>query len=431
MPTSKKLAIRQKPSGLPGPCRILDLPPELVLEILSFLDPPYVILFSLTCKAAYRLISSIAYGKFCLSYIQKGFRDCRREDIGSLSAADPRYKFLQLLADDHLHLFTCLRCAKLHQNFAGESRNARYNSVAIRDRLSPRPRGVMTFGPLWPKYAFTFEEAREAVKGTIGRPRNKLPLPPLAISTDWKLAQLWPSCYNPEFIHGYIKLDTEATIVDGSLYFHKVQRILLQPEKVKPFFSSSKSWLMEEVFKSCIHSGQFRYAFQPPLSSFSWDSLDKTSVHSVISELIRMAQWKVLVAEPSRLNGWDMDKLELQAYSLTGCCACVTDNAITIHNHGRGGVEIIADVFQKLGNVMNPADRFWESCWFSQLDEVYRSILVRRAYHTIIEPAIFATPPGRSARKHPSAPSVDDIWELHEHDLEASRKMSKPESKED
>ncbi|KAI0883437.1 uncharacterized protein GGS22DRAFT_167000 [Annulohypoxylon maeteangense] len=426
MSTSKKLAIRQKPTGLPGPCRILDLPPELVFEILSFLDPPYVILFSLTCKATRRLISSTPHGKFCLSYVQKGLRDCRREPIGSESTSDPRYKFLQLLADDNLHRFVCLRCAKLHQNLTGESRNAHHNSAIIRDRLISRPRGAMTFGPLWPKYVITFDEAREILKGTLNKPRNKLPIPPLAISTDWKLARLWSSCYNPEFIHGYVKLDTEATVVDGSLYFHKVQRILLQPEKVKPFFSASKSWLMEELFKSCTHSGQFRYAFQPSLSSFSWNSLDKTGVHRMIAELIAMAHWKVLLAEPSRLEGWDLDKLELQSYSLTGCCQCVTDNSITIHSHGRGGVEIVADVFQNLGDLTKSSDRKWEACWHNRLDEVYRSILVRRSDHPIIDPSIFFTPPGRSARKHPSAPSVNDVWELHEHDREASRKYSKP-----
>ncbi|KAI1213435.1 uncharacterized protein F4807DRAFT_411037 [Annulohypoxylon truncatum] len=426
MPATNKLAIRPKPSGLLGPFRILDLPPELVLEILSFLDPPYVILFSLTCKAARHLISSSDYGKFCLSYVQKKLRDCRQEPIGSESILDPRYKFLQLLADDYLHRFVCLRCAKLHQNLTGESRNAHDNSIIIRDRLNPHPKGVMTFGPLWPKYVITFDEAREALKGSRKSSRTKSLLSNLAISTDWKLARLWSSCYNPEFLHGYIKLDTEATVVNGSLYFHKVQRILLQPEKVKHFLSASQSWLTEEIFKSCIHSGQFRYAFQPPLSTFSWASLDKTSVHRTISEFIAMAHWKMMVAEPSRLDGWDLDQLDLQSYSLAGCYQCATDFSITIHNHGRGGVEIIADVFQNLGDCTNPTDREWEACWFNQFDKVYRSTMLRRLDHPMIHLAIFPTPPGRSARNHPSAPSVKDVWELHEHDRAASRKASKP-----
>ncbi|KAI2471664.1 hypothetical protein F4781DRAFT_386270 [Annulohypoxylon bovei var. microspora] len=419
MSTSNEVTVQQTPSVLPGACRILDLPPELVFEILAFLDPPYVILFSLTCKSALSLISTTEYGKYCLSFVQKGLQDCRRSAIGSESVLDPRYKFLQLLADDYLHRFVCLRCAKLHQNPTGESRNVQNNSIIVRDRLNLRPKGVMTFGPLWPQHVITFDKAREALEGTLGNPGANLPLSRLSISTDWKLARLWTSCYNPEFIHGYVKLDTEATVVNGSLFFHKVQRVLLQPEKVKPFFRSSKSWLMEEIFKSCSHSGQFRYGFQPSLSHFSWDSLDKLSVHRIISELVAMAHWKVLLTEPTRLDGWDMDKFELQSYSLTGCNQCPTDNAITIHNHGRAGVEIVADVFQNLGDCTSSTNCKWEACWLNCLEELYRTILLRRVDHPTIHPVIFPTPPGRSAMKHPSAPSADDVWELHEHDREA------------
>ncbi|KAI1094578.1 hypothetical protein F5B19DRAFT_490417 [Rostrohypoxylon terebratum] len=416
MANFKELAIRPKPSGLTGPCRVLDLPPELVLYILSFLDPPYIILFSLTCKSAHSLLSGSAFGKYCLSYVKKELRDCSRQPLGKESALDMRYEFLRLLADDRLDRFVCLHCAKLHQNPAGGSRTAHHNSITIRDRLSARPRGLMTFGPIWPEYAIAFDEACAAQKGSLEK---------LAISTDWKLARLWPSCYNPQMIHGYIKLDTEATVVDGSLYFHKAQRILLPPEKVMPFCRASKSWLVEEVFKSCNHGGQYRYAFHPSLSSFAWDRLDNLSVHRTILEFIKMAHWKMMTEETPDLDGWDLDKVNIESHMFAGCCQCATDNAITIHNHGRAGVEIIADTFQDLGDLANPQDYKWEACWFNQLDEVYRSILIRRLDYPLVQPAMFPTPPGRSAIKHPSAPSVEDIWQLHEHDRAANREASK------
>ncbi|KAI1448390.1 hypothetical protein F5Y02DRAFT_376018 [Annulohypoxylon stygium] len=418
MSTLKELTIRPKPSGLAGPCRILDLPPELVLHILSFLEPPQIILFSLTCKSAYSLLNGSAFGKYCLSYVKKELRDCSRQPFGKESALDMRYDFLRLLADDRLNRFVCLHCAKLHPNLTGESRNAHHNSAIIRDRLSARPRGVMSFGPIWPNYAITFDEACAAAKK--GSPEK------LAISTDWKLARLWSSCYNPDMIHGYIKLDTEAVVVDGSLFFHKVQRLLLRPEKVMPFCRTSKSYLMEEVFKSCNHSGQFRYAFQPSLSAFAWDRLDKLSVHRTIQEFIRMAHWKRMVDDPPKLDGWDLDRINLEPHMYAGCCQCVTDNTITIHSHGRAGVEIIADTYQNFGDLADPQNHNWESCWFNQLNRVYRSILIRRLDYPLVDLAIFPTPPGRSAIKHPSAPSVDDMWELHEHDRAASREARKP-----
>ncbi|KAI1107286.1 hypothetical protein F4804DRAFT_298326 [Jackrogersella minutella] len=425
MSTSSELAVQPAPPGLSGLCRILNLPPELVLDILSFLDPASVILFSLACKSAFGLVRGTDHGRICLSSVQG---DLVAHRILFADYAEPtslqRLEFLQLLAVDYLDLFVCHHCAKLHPNPTGESRNAQHNSVMARDRHDLSPKGVMTFGPLWPQHAISIDEARESLKHGTKGPGASLSIPNLTISTDWKLARLWSSCYNPDFIHGYVKLDTEAVVVDGSLFLHKAQRVLLLPEKVKSFFKARRSLLMEQVFKSCFHGGQFRYAFHPSLHSFSWDNLDKSSVHRLISELISMAGWKVCLAQPVGPDGWDLGKIEFQPHAIAGCHGCTTDNILNIHNHGRAGVEIVTDVYQNLGDVSDPTDRHWEACWTNRQDGQYKTLMHRRLDHPTVDPRIFLTSPGTSARNHPSAPSIRDVWELHEHERKV--RLSQP-----
>ncbi|OTB07124.1 hypothetical protein M426DRAFT_318154 [Hypoxylon sp. CI-4A] len=398
---------------------ILDLPPELVLNIVSFLDHAQVVLFSLTCKAAFRLVRESDQGRISLSVIHQPMSQSPATILddyplvftGRRPVSPHRSQFLQLLAYDYPHLFVCHRCQQLHRTPTGEIRDRRHDLAVVRDLRDPRPKGVMSFGSLWLQYHFTFDDAREAVAGKLNGP-----VPDLTISTDWKLSKLGPSCTNPDFTHGYIKLDTEAVVVDGCLLFHKVQRILILADKAKHFLLTNSRHFVDHVFDSCCHKeSMLDNMFQPPLSQSPWMLFVKQSVHKDLTMLISMAQKRVCLPEPSGPDGWDLDSFKLNCSLLGGCPFCTTSGAITIHNHGRGGVELVYDTFQDLGCCSNPDDPKWEHCWSNSQEGSVQ-------WCHMLNPAIFPTRPGKSARKHPSAPAAQDVFELHEHERNARQK---------
>ncbi|KAI1144109.1 hypothetical protein F5Y05DRAFT_17192 [Hypoxylon sp. FL0543] len=426
MATSTQPATQQAPPVLAGPCWILDLPAELVLGILELLDSSHVVLFSLTCKAAFNIFRHAPFKHRHLSAIDREMMITpRRGFLRSRQIDSPRNEFLQLLTHDHPGLFICRRCWKLHKNPTGECRLAQHTTALIQDIPQLRPKGLMTFGPLWPNYAFTFDEARAVIERACNGPGPGLPLSHLSISTNWKLARLGTACSNPEFLHGYLKLDTEAVIVDRSLFFHRIYRILLLPEKVMPFFTTIATSAafrereMREIFTFCHHNTDVSDAFSPSPDTGFWEPFLKTDVSSAISSVITTAQNKIGLPEPAGLDGWDLDAFKLRINSFSGCSKCTTDYAITIHNHGRAGVEIVCDAIQDLGDCTNPDDRKWEQCWHSRLPETYHGPVSRRQRNPMVGPETFPTRPGTSAKKHQSAPTVGDLWNTHEHERAA------------
>ncbi|KAI0145883.1 hypothetical protein F4776DRAFT_608349 [Hypoxylon sp. NC0597] len=412
MATSTQVTTAQQaPSVVDDACGILQLPRELIAAILSFLGDADAVSFSLTCKAAFKIFPSVPFSKDRLQRLSRVVIE-RDNGRGLWVELNPsRREFLRALTYDYPRLFLCRRCWTLHESLTGECRPAQHIAATIRDHCRRRPRGLMTFGPLWPNYAFTFDEARRVVERVYHGPRFGLPLSHLNISTDWKLAKLGAACSNPQFFHGYVKLDTEAVVIDGALFFHNIQRILLLPEKVLPLFRTSAA---SEAFTFCCHMNDFLNAFKPPIDAPTLRFFGR-SVNSAISSIINMAQDGVGLPEPAGLDGWDLDTLNLHMGSLAGCTECTTDYAITVHNHGRAGVEIVSDAFQDLGGCA-PPDRKWEHCWHSCLPVRYNYVIQRRRDHFLVNPEIFPTRPGTSAIKHPSAPTVQDLWESHEYE---------------
>ncbi|KAI1464747.1 uncharacterized protein F4812DRAFT_441860 [Daldinia caldariorum] len=404
----KRLRISNKTSN----SLLLGLPVELVSYILSLLDPEHVTLFSLTCKAASILVRGTDYGKICLASVHSALH------TNSGLASFQRATFLHHLAKDLPHRFVCKRCSKFHQklvNLAEEGPDALSNSISIH-----RQKDLMMFGPLWPQYAFTREHGRQAVRdSSIGSEPNYA-TSHLAISTDWKLRRLGTSCNNPDFIHGYVKLDTEAVVVNGKLYFHKIQRIVLLPDRLKPFLTANRSSPMEQVFQSCCHGTEFRATFRPSLDMLDWNGLRGKSVHDTITKFANVARAGLPLLMP--LSGLDKDTIKRYPplpIPHAGCKHCMTEELTTIHNHGRDGVEIVSDVFQNLGSCTNDGtDNEWGYCW-SGLSYDCRTLKSRRKEHPLIHPGVFPTRPGASARDHPSAPNAKDIWELHDRDREA------------
>ncbi|KAI1406615.1 hypothetical protein F4819DRAFT_439731 [Hypoxylon fuscum] len=394
-----------KPTGV---FRILDLPAELVFGILSFLDHGEVALFSLTCKVASLLIRDSDFGKICLASLHSAL--LTRQD----SPFQRPKLFLQLLAKDLPYHFVCQRCLKLHSH-----RSLIQDPVRSHQRLD-LSNGLMTFGPLWPQYAFSSDEICEVLRYHHTSKASGLPLSHLAISTDWKLARLGASCNNPNYTHGYAKLDTEAVIVNNNLFFHKTQRILLLPGDVKVFIENNSRTAMEQVFNSCCHGVRLQSCFYPDLRDISWGQhISKNiSVRDMISGIISMTTNRL------RVKGRDTFRSSPGYPGLPGCRHCITDELITMHNHGREGVEIIFDVFQDLGQCMPPilVSSNWAYCWSRDVDLGFNSVRKRRQTHREVDPSIFPTPPGRSAREHPSKPSAQDMWELGEHERQAKRR---------
>ncbi|KAL7626688.1 hypothetical protein AAE478_003462 [Parahypoxylon ruwenzoriense] len=405
---SNKLTASAAP-GSSGAFRILDLSMELVLMILSFLSHEEIVLFSLTCKTASRL--------FCHLWPP------HPKGGGSQPPWMPsgRFMFLDLLSVDLPYHFVCNRCRKLHSHrgltLGGQC--PRHNSiVVVRSHRYRIHKGTMTFGPLWPQYAFSHNEAREVMLCDRYGPECGLPISHLSISTDWKLARLGTACNNPYFIHGYVKLDTEAVVMYRSLFFHKIQRIWLLPDKLKSFLNYNVDRAIEQVFKSCCHETNIKASFSPGLHILDWRRLDGMCVRDTISEFQCMAQRSARLPQPAGLEGWDTDNFDSRPQTLGGCRHCMTDYAFTIHNHGRAGVEIIFDVFQDLGSCDSKTCNKWAYCWGDvYLD--YPSSIHRRQTYPVIHPRLFPTAPGKSAKGHPSAPTPEDIWELHEYERRA------------
>ncbi|OTA66710.1 hypothetical protein K449DRAFT_391170 [Hypoxylon sp. EC38] len=429
MATSTLLTTQQAPSAINGACKILELPPELVVAILSLLEDHHILSFSLTCKAALNIFRSALFSEGCIGRINSISFSFGQVGTGlRRDARSPlRCEFLKLLTYDDPHLFICPRCLKLHEHPTGECRSAQHVTALIRDRRHlPHPKGLMTFGSLWPNYAFTFDEARAVVERARYGPGFGLPLSHLSISTDWKLARLGTACSNPQFIHGYIKLDTEAVVINRTLFFHNAQRILLLPEKVIPFLreiAASGDGTMAEAFTFCPHTTHITNTFHPSLI-MSWPPLFEKSISGAISSVIKAAQNRVGLLEPAGLDGWDLDKLNLHTDSLAGCTSCTTDYAITVHNHGRAGVELVSESFQDLGNCTDPTDQKWVKCWGGRVQSSYSCTLARRQHNFMVNPNIFPTRPGTSAIKHPSAPSTQDLWDSHEYERAARDKLT-------
>ncbi|KAI2639842.1 hypothetical protein GGS26DRAFT_287353 [Hypomontagnella submonticulosa] len=414
--TMRKRAVWPAQLGMKGPFRILDLPAELILCILSFLGSKEVVLFSLTCKDVSRFVRGAKFGRLHLDALHRALQ----RDEENLEPGYERVEFLHLLSQDHPRLFMCYRCCKLHQSLTGEDRLIPQDSDLGNEDIKEW-KGELVFGPLWPQYTISHPAAFGITADNRATLGPGYPGTQLSISTDWKLARLGTFCNNPDFIHGYVKLDTEAVVVNGSLLFHKTQRILLLPERVKPFFKCMAFYRMEQVFTSCCHNSDLDHTFRPFLSTIHWNDFDKIGVRDTISGFIKMTHYQMLLSEPPGVDGWDMEALELHPDSLAGCNRCTTEYAVTIHNHGRAGVEIILDVFQDFGDSSSPK---WQNCCFDSQGTAFNTVLQRRRDpgYGAVDPRIFPTPPGKSAKEHPSAPATRDMEDLHEHERRAMLK---------
>ncbi|KAI1375954.1 hypothetical protein F4677DRAFT_421412 [Hypoxylon crocopeplum] len=401
---------------------LLDMPIELALEVISLLDIVDIALLSLTCKDAFHFIRSTDFGSTSATDLRNALM------TKSPSMFLERARFLHLLADDYPYLFVCQRCSKLHQyeSLAVQGQYAREYTVIVRGRRDPSLKGLMTFGPLWPQYALSFNRASEIIRHTCDGLNPRAPVADLALSTDWKLARLGTSCNNPDMTHGYVKLDAEAVIVGGCLFFHKTHRVLLQPEKVMGFLRINASYPMDQIFKGCCHGLDPLSSFFPPLGSLGWSRFKGMSIHEMVSEFVSMARKKAGLREAPGPEGWDLSTRHMPTYALHGCRDCTTDSAITIHNHGRAGVEIILDVFQELGSCSEPRYNDWEYCWSGHGGLRYANLSRRRSDYPQVDVSLFPTPPGRSGMRHQSAPTARDVWELHEHQRVA--KMTPPRS---
>ncbi|KAI0381018.1 hypothetical protein F5Y04DRAFT_256498 [Hypomontagnella monticulosa] len=402
--------------GMTGPFRILDLPADLFWYILSFLGFEEVVLFSLTCKDVYHLVRRAKKGRSCFATLRRPLNV-----RPGLEFALERVNFLHLLEDDYPGLFVCACCFKLHPSLTGEGegegRLTRHYSGFAHGYIDREYRGMLMFGALWPQYVIGRHPTFGIGAGKIDVQGPSFLNPEFSsISTDWEFAKLGTLCNNPYLLHGYVKLDTETVVANGSLFFHKIQRILLLPEKTKAFIRTLDTSFMEQVYSTCCHDYGFKDVFQPSLRMINWRDFENMSVRDTISKFIKMAQDKISLPTPAGLEGWDLEAFELRPYSLAGCARCTTDYAITIHNHGSGGVEIVLDVFQDLGDNVN---KKWEHCWSdAYVRDMFDTALRRRLdpRYPAVDPRIFPTPPGKSAIGHPSTPTTRDIQDLHEHE---------------
>ncbi|KAI5864584.1 hypothetical protein GGS23DRAFT_560862 [Durotheca rogersii] len=397
------------PPTSPNMFPMLDLPTELIFIIVSFLDSEEVVSFSVTCKALYRLLYELW--------------PCHFQNGNRLMGSAPLdlIRFLELLGTDLPDRFMCYRCVKLHNHrslIKGDQCTRNPSIILPSGRRDPGHGGTMTFGALWPQYAFHRYEARDIVLCNRYMAGANPLLPYFAISTNWKLARLGSACSNPDFIHGYVKLDTEAVVSEGSLFLHKIQRTWMSPDRVKPFLKVNANVTMKQVFASCCHGTKLRHAFSPALHLVDWDRFDGMSVRDTISEFQLMTQRDGRYQKPSGPDGWETESPWHWPHVLGGCRCCRTDYAVTIHNHGRAGVELVLDVFQDLGFCDLKYCNRWSFCWGTLYLE-YSSSIQRRREFPPVSHRLFPTVPGKSARDHPSAPTAEDVWELPTHERAA------------
>ncbi|KAI1769592.1 hypothetical protein GGR53DRAFT_473256 [Hypoxylon sp. FL1150] len=413
---------------------ILDMPVELVLDVLKFMDRGDILAFSLTCKTAHGFVFESKnperenLGKECARILRNG----------SFQTATPfaeQFAFLEKLVIDLPYHFICKRCRKLHDHRSllchnegevegevegeGEGEGEPAMSHCLPD---PNAKGLLTFGPLWPQHAFAWDDAYEAMMQRFNS-SFVLPVPQLTMAADWKLARLGPTCDNPDFLHGYVKLDTEAVFARDKLCLHKTQRVVVQADRLAAFLQRCQA-PMEHVFRPCPHKESLGLMFA---LLFKESVLQRrATVFEVVSEII---------AQVGRrgLDGWQLNEGEgapspspLHPYGLPlyGCRYCATDFMLTIHNHGRGGVEIILDAYQDLGDcgTTHPGkvgDNNWSLCCGAGYDFSYDSVYERRDAHPAVRPDLFRTRPGKSAMRLSTAPYSSDVFALGEHERKA------------
>ncbi|KAI6092499.1 hypothetical protein F4821DRAFT_224187 [Hypoxylon rubiginosum] len=430
--------------------RILDLPSELVLAILSFMDRSEVLLFSLTCKVAHNFV----FGK---DPEEENPRESLGEECvrilrnGSFATPTPfaqQFAFLTQLSRDLPYTFVCERCRKLHSHRSllwygdGDGADQPIMSHCYPD---PQRKGLMTFGPLWPQHAFTWDAAYDAMMIRLNS-SHVLPIPQLSLSTDWKLARLGASCNNPGFIHGYVKLDTEAVFAKDKLFLHKTQRVIVQPDRLLEFLERSLA-PMEQVLRPCPHAESLGRMFA---QLFAVDVLDdlrgrNTAVYDAVAQVLRAVVrtrdagesfytyygWTPRSATETEETAAVEALLYPNGLPMSGCRACITDFLLTVHNHGRGGVEVVLDAYQDLGDCGSThpgkvGDRNWilgcgggggSSSPDDRLD--FDSVRERRQAYPAVDIDMFPTRPGRSALEHLTAPFAVDVFHLGDYERKA------------
>ncbi|KAI1777670.1 hypothetical protein F4818DRAFT_321164 [Hypoxylon cercidicola] len=401
----------------PGAFRILDLPTELVRGVLSFVDRGEALLFSMTCRAAH----SVVFGEHA--------PNTRTRSVGS---DEQQFAFLELLARDLPYHFVCDRCRMLHshrrlledeEEDGSTARGDESLVASLRRRPDPGRGGLVTFGPLWPQHGIGFDEARAALE------RNRAPpgsgpraVPQLAVATGWKRARLGASCNNPDLIYGYVKLDAEAVVTaEGALHLHRTHRALIAPGSAASFLRTNAEAPMEHVFQPCRHrnASQDLFPVGPRLAAALKRGRSVREMLALVAEALAGCR----AAAPCGPEGFDA--ASLPDVTLAGCLDCMTEYVVTLHNHGRAGVEIVADSYQDFDACAAPDDFSWlqfstRGSYFDQLELRFaKRFASTRKLHTPVRPSEFPTPAGRSAQKHPSAPSPRDIWELHDYERRA------------
>ncbi|KAK6839658.1 hypothetical protein PG995_007077 [Apiospora arundinis] len=379
---------------------IESLPVEMVLAICEHLSLYECVRLGLSCKFLYDCMKNdkVWQRVKCHRHVEAGKGTVYQASVDD----EDRWNFLEELEVVLMDHELCYYCRIFHRRTLPKTQSLW--------RPAPGKKGTGTecdakevLFPRWgiEHWGFGFRDVHAVMRNHRLGPGFGVPLSEFCISTDWLYADTYNRLHNAsrspfKCFNSYTKLDTEATIINGCLLVHRIQRLWV------PLHLSGSDVLV-------------RYGLGGIAGDFKICSHHNPYTNEMIANFIgpvRSGYCYVLAAN----NATPDNKLPRQ---IKRCEDCPTEYEFTYHVH-EGSVEFVLDVWQNFGKCLEPKAPGWINCWgrlnprfqsTSIISDEYRAMWASSDIAYVGNETLFPTIAGASAATHPSASKVREHWE--------------------
>ena len=338
---------------------------ELILLISRHLAPCEAAALSLTCRRLYYQASE--------SWLWEGLRArkvrtrCVEPDYHIAPNEPERWQLLQMLDRDSVEYELCHFCRILHPLPGPDAEPA---PVRASFPFAKVAKGQCSWqelaGPCWWNLGkLTFRDVNRIMQ-------KRQPLSSLSISTDWTKhptlssgsREGWQDRY---FRIRYIKLDTEAAVVNGDLLLHTVQRLWMPADKGVElgYFTGRGPNNRYHGFQVCRHDpGYMPYSYHDSKTGFGYQVDHKLGQLWQAMSHRRAPLWRKLRRWWKREHLWSwIAELVPAGESRWRCPFCPTRAKLKTYDHKGRGIEAVLDTWQNLGTCQSLQDSEWSLCW--------------------------------------------------------------------